>query len=141
LRLVLPAELQQLLVGETKAALPHECCGLLIGAHASDCIEVSDIAISDNLADDPSQSFEIDMRLRLRFQKELRGTSKSVIGHYHSHPNGRVGLSGTDKAQAWEDQMVWLVIAAGEETFTLSADLYDAAAQTFQSLVIAAEQG
>ena len=141
MRLVLPAELQQSLEDEAQAALPNECCGLLIGSRSENIIRVLDLAPSKNIAANPAQTFEVDMRLRLRLQKELRDTGTSIIGHYHSHPNGRIGLSGTDKDQAWEDGMVWLIIAVGADDYTLSADLYDAEAQAFQSLVIELEEG
>ena len=66
----------------------------------------------------------MDTRLRLRLQKELReweasaGLSRAerprVIGHYHSHPDAPARPSKADRAQAWEDNMVWLIIGLGQ---------------------------
>lgn len=141
MKLVLPAELKARLEDEAEAALPNECCGLLIGGRTDSVIQVQELVPSENLAADPAQTFEVDMRLRLRLQKELRDTDMSVIGHYHSHPNGRVGLSATDKSLAWEDQMVWLIIAVTTDDYILSADLYDAEAKVFQALLPEIEAG
>ncbi len=91
------------------AAYPRECCGLLIGRREGEALVVDAVAESENLSGRPHDSFEIDMRLRLRLQKELRGTGREVVGHYHSHPDAPAEPSRRDIEQAWEQDMVWLI--------------------------------
>lgn len=93
------------------AAYPHECCGLLIGGWAGDVLTVDAVEDSANLSPSPRDSFEIDLRLRLRLQKELRGTGREIVGHYHSHPDAPAAPSERDRAQAWEPEMIWLIAA------------------------------
>ena len=38
-------------------------------------------------------------------------TNQRIIGHYHSHPNGRSMPSTRDLAMAWEPELVWLIVA------------------------------
>jgi proteasome lid subunit RPN8/RPN11 len=39
-----------------------------------------------------------------------------VIGHWHSHPNGRTAPSTRDAARATANGQIWLIIAGGEVT-------------------------
>ncbi|MDX1580123.1 MAG: M67 family metallopeptidase [Alphaproteobacteria bacterium] len=103
-----------------RRAYPEECCGLIVGHSEQGEWVVDRIVESTNLALHPERAFEVDTRLRLRLQKELRewehgaGLSRAakprVIGHYHSHPDAPARPSRVDRAQAWEDNMVWLII-------------------------------
>lgn len=105
----------------TEAAYPREACGLLAGFHRADGdIVVTRVAPSKNVAE-PAQHdrFEIDPELRLRLMRELRaaapdalpGAGQSIIGHYHSHPDGTARPSATDLSMAWEPDLVWLITA------------------------------
>lgn len=105
----LPPQLAARIREAARAAYPDECCGLLIGHHEGDALVIDGIAESVNLSDRPRDSFEIDMRLRLRLQKELRGTGRDIVGHYHSHPDAPAAPSERDRAQAWEPDMIWVI--------------------------------
>ncbi len=100
----------QTLIAEAARAAPHEACGLLLG-HAGR-IETS--VPAKNVSADPASAFEIDPATLLRTHREARGTGQSVVGHYHSHPNGRAEPSLRDAAHALENGQLWLIVAAGE---------------------------
>jgi proteasome lid subunit RPN8/RPN11 len=102
-------------------AYPDEGCGLLIGRWETDsssddggrggnCL-VEDIAESVNLANDPQRHFEVDPRLQLKLQKELRAGPTRVVGVFHSHPDGAPLPSDTDRARAYDPDLVWLIAA------------------------------
>jgi proteasome lid subunit RPN8/RPN11 len=92
------------------AAFPNECCGLLVGRRGGFC--VTRILSSPNVtAGDPAHDFEVDPGLRIRLERELRGGDDAIIGHYHSHPNGEAIPSGRDLAQAYEPELLWLIMA------------------------------
>jgi proteasome lid subunit RPN8/RPN11 len=110
----LPPELARRIRDAAASAYPDECCGLLIGHREGEALVVDGIAESANLSERPRDSFEIDLRLRLRLQKELRGTGRDIIGHYHSHPDAPAAPSERDRAQAWEPDMVWLIAGVSE---------------------------
>ena len=97
---------------QSRAAYPEECCGLLIGRTGLDVWTVLRTAPSPNVAPPPrTMRFEIDPALLLRLQRELRGSAETVIGLYHSHPDGTPRPSSADRARAWQSGQMWLVLA------------------------------
>lgn len=134
----LPPELAECIRDAARAAYPDECCGLLIGHQEGDALVIDGIAESVNLSDRPRDSFEIDMRLRLRLQKELRGTGRDIVGHYHSHPDAPAAPSERDRAQAWEPDMIWLIAGVADGGVgELNAFRLDEAAGRFDPVAIA----
>ena len=96
------------LLAEAAAASGRECCGLLIGVPG----RIVDAVPARNVAADPARSFEIDPATLLRTHREARGAGQRVVGHYHSHPNGRAEPSLRDAARAVANGELWLIIAA-----------------------------
>jgi len=95
-----------------RAAWPAEACGLLIGGGDGRRLVVDAVLPAANLRADTSDRFELDPRVRLAAEKSCRGTGRRVLGHWHSHPNGRARPSATDLAMAFEPELVWLIVAA-----------------------------
>lgn len=111
-RLILPSSVMAQLWHETALAGPFECCGLLIGRRGGTGFEVARIAPAPNLAPDPRTRFDLDIGVRLIWEKRLRGGRHAVIGHYHSHPTGNAAPSATDTRQAGDEPgQVWLILA------------------------------
>ena len=127
---------QQVLVGAAREDYPLECCGLIIGRRDGSDWVIDELVRSENISPTPEKHFEVDMRLRLRLQRALRDTGKAVIGHYHSHPNGKAGPSSTDLASAWEDNMVWVIIGITDKTEKIAAFQYDADENQFTAIEI-----
>lgn len=100
------------ILGDAAAAAPEECCGLLLGRPG----RIEAAVPARNVAADPSRSFEIDPAVLLRTHRESRGQGRQVIGHYHSHPNGRAEPSKRDAARAIDNGQLWLIAAAGSLT-------------------------
>ena len=96
-----------------EAAYPEEACGLLVGRHApGEGCWVSAVEASANVAEPPrTRRFEVDPKLRLRLERDLRESVDSVIGVYHSHPDGSAKPSETDRSMIFEPAMVWLITA------------------------------
>ena len=118
--LILPSNLRNQLVAEARAAFPAECCGLIEGTHQGDTIRALALHPTINLADDPAAGFEIDPTAHIRLRCVLRSTGRSVVGCYHSHPNGRPTPSARDRACGCEEGFAWLIAAVAEEV-TLAA--------------------
>lgn len=76
---------------------PRECCGLLIG----DAERLDEAVAVENRAADPVGRYEIDPRDYLAAIKRCRGTSRSVIGAYHSHVSSPPEPSPSDLADAF----------------------------------------
>lgn len=108
----LSSALHAQLLAQAHASHPDECCGLLFG----DDQRVRRIQPAANVADDPSRTFEIDPSALIAAERAMRQGGERLIGHYHSHPNGRAEPSARDAASAASDGRLWLVIAAGRIT-------------------------
>lgn len=89
-----------------------ECCGLLLGQGAY----VHKLILADNIASQPDTHFEIDPSNLIAAEKDMRSGGLSVLGYFHSHPNGAAQPSDTDAKMATADGRLWLIIAA--ETIT-----------------------
>ena len=89
-------------------AAPEEACGLLVGAGD----EVARVEPAENVAEDRLRRFEVDPRLLLRLHRELRDGPLSVLGVYHSHPQGLPEPSAVDLAKALDPELVWLIVGA-----------------------------
>ena len=93
-----------------EAAYPEECCGLLIGRGDGASWRLERVAASANVAEgDRRRVFEVDPRLLLTLQRELRGTAQRIIGVYHSHADGPPEPSAADLDRAWEPGLVWVI--------------------------------
>lgn len=105
---------------EAAAASPEaEVCGLLTGTPGT----VTHAELARNVAPRPERGFEIDPATLLRVHREARGRGEAVVGHYHSHPNGRAEPSRTDAARALRDGQLWVIVAGGAATgWTMTAD-------------------
>ena len=101
------------IVYHAEDAYPDEACGLIVGKRLvrGRCV-ASRVVVSANLATgDARHRFEVDPALRLRLERELRGSGEAVIGHYHSHPDHPAAPSARDLAEAYEPELAWLIVA------------------------------
>lgn len=94
------------------AAYPEECCGLLVGSRDShNVIHIHRLVASRNVATSARDAFEIDPQVRFDVTRAVRGTGQAIVGHYHSHPRGPAMPSARDLAQAYEPDLLWLIVA------------------------------
>ena len=111
------------ILSHARAEHPREVCGLLIGTPG----QVTHVVSAANVAARPEAIFEIDPATLLRAHREARGGGGAVLGHYHSHPNGRIGPSRADAARAATDGQVWLIAANDVVTaWSMSAEGFGA---------------
>ncbi len=108
LRLSLQQQAELAALGE--AAFPREACALLIGDAS---LRVSDIVPAKNVSTDPEREFELDPAVHIAVLRRLResGGTNFIIGHWHSHPNGRDEPSAKDAAMVSDPGLVWLISA------------------------------
>jgi len=100
-------------MAEAKNTFPRECCGLIEGVRSGDVIEAIRLHPTRNLAVEHDR-FEIDPALHIALLRTLRGTAHGIVGCYHSHPNGKSVPSPRDRAEAREENFVWLIAGVGE---------------------------
>lgn len=103
----LPTDLRDKIRRHCADDYPREACGLLIGI--GDYV-VTKTVPSTNLSDYPEKNFEIDPALIIEYQKKLRDRNERILGHYHSHPDGRAAPSIHDQAQNHDSSLIWMII-------------------------------
>lgn len=114
--LLMTAEQRAAVVAAAEAAWPAEGCGLLIGRGSRRKLVVTDILPADNLLRHlGNDRFELDPAVRFAAERAVRGTECRVIGHWHSHPDGSSRPSRTDLAQAWEPDLIWLIVGVAAD--------------------------
>jgi len=93
-----------------EAAFPREACALLVG---DSTLRVAEIVPAKNVSTDPQREFELDPAVHIAVLRKLResGGTNRIIGHWHSHPNGRDEPSATDAAMVSDPGLVWLITA------------------------------
>jgi proteasome lid subunit RPN8/RPN11 len=86
----------------------REVCGLLLGEGGR--IVAAEPAA--NVSPEPADSFEVDPAALFAALRAERAGGPRLIGHYHSHPNGRPEPSARDAAAA-EPGRLWLIVGGG----------------------------
>jgi proteasome lid subunit RPN8/RPN11 len=125
------------IVRHAETAYPEEACGLMIGRRGrSGVIGVSRVEPSPNLApDNRRERFEVDPALRLRLERALRGSGEAIVGHYHSHPEHPARPSASDRARAYEPELIWLIVSVvNGEAVACGAHQYREATRRFATL-------
>ena len=97
-------------------AYPEECCGLLVGRRqGAGVVVVTRIVDSPNVHPERTRDrFEIDPKIRFDLERDLRGSAERIIGHFHSHPDHPAEPSETDRAMAFEPELVWVIVAVAD---------------------------
>ncbi len=98
-----------------RAALPGEACGLLVGKRPPPghlAVVTRHVPAANLLATATNDRFEIDPRVRLRLQRDLRnsGGSEMLLGHWHAHPSNDPVPSAMDRRMAFEPALLWLIV-------------------------------
>ncbi|HET7334013.1 MAG TPA: M67 family metallopeptidase, partial [Rhizomicrobium sp.] len=112
-RVIIPADLREAILGQARHAAPREACGLLEGTRDGDVVRINAVHSARNVAK-ADDAFEIDPAEQFRLMHALRDTPRSIVGCYHSHPNGRAEPSERDRAGISEADFIWLIAAVSE---------------------------
>lgn len=96
------------MLAEAAAAPETEVCGLLFGIEGDAVTAIQSCA---NVAVRPVDTFEIDPASLIAAHKAQRSGGPTLIGCYHSHPNGVGTPSLRDGESADGGQKLWLIVA------------------------------
>jgi proteasome lid subunit RPN8/RPN11 len=98
------------LIAHARREAPNECCGFLIGGPTS----IDESVPTVNLAASPTR-FRVDPAAHIALNRRLRGSSRSILGAYHSHPGSPAEPSPTDLREAHYPEFVYVIVSlAGE---------------------------
>lgn len=82
------------------AALPAEACGTLLGMRAGEAIEIVSARSGRNLALSSSR-FDLDPAEIVAAERDALERGLELVGIWHSHPDGQLQLSPSDREHAW----------------------------------------
>jgi proteasome lid subunit RPN8/RPN11/uncharacterized damage-inducible protein DinB len=102
----LPTRVRADILAHARAEAPRECCGLLIG----DGPAIDESVRSMNVDPDPNR-YRIDPALHIAANRRLRGSGRSVVGVYHSHPHSAAIPSRSDRLEAYYSEFVWIIVS------------------------------
>lgn len=81
---------------------PDECCGFLVGGVDEEERRIRRVARAPNeFEGERRRRFVIRAEELRKIEEELDGTSDSVLGFYHSHPDHPARPSTFDRDHAW----------------------------------------
>jgi proteasome lid subunit RPN8/RPN11 len=114
------------ILARARAAVPEECCGVLIGG---DAVVVEAIA-AHNISSQPTTRFLLDPKTHFDALRRARSRGLDVVGFYHSHPRSDAAPSATDLAEATYPDHLFLIAGLGRDPAEVR--LYRFAAGNFQ---------
>jgi proteasome lid subunit RPN8/RPN11 len=87
--------------------LRQECCGLLAGRDGV----ITDAFAATNAAPDTAKNYEIAPEELFRLMREIRSAGMTLMGIYHSHPNGNNVPSPRDIERAYYPDAVYFILS------------------------------
>jgi len=113
----LPEAVRAEILAHARDEAPNECCGLLIGrgSQIDECVRVR------NVAANTAARYLVDPAEHIAINRRLRGTTRSVIGAYHSHPHAPPVPSETDCREAYYPDYIWLIVSLSDPGGALAA--------------------
>jgi [CysO sulfur-carrier protein]-S-L-cysteine hydrolase len=111
-RLLIPAEVLNVVMAHAFREWPNECCGLLAGVRSLDGAElqVSREFSLRNVADDPRTEFLSEPRDMFEAVRTMRAEELDVLAVYHSHPTSEPVPSRKDVERSYGDSVVTLIV-------------------------------
>ena len=121
MRLALATSFFKVIEQHVLDAFPAESCGLLTGSvEENQFYQVHRIWPATNVLAHLPGRFELDPKCRFLAEKACRANRQTVIGHWHSHPNAPALPSETDRQNAFEPNLVWLILSTDGQSITQS---------------------
>lgn len=103
----------------TRAAHPHEACGILLGSAE----HITGFTPTANVHAAPATHFEIDPQALIDAHRAARAGGPEVVGYFHSHPAGPAQPSATDARMASGDGRIWAIAGTDEGADSTSLPL------------------
>lgn len=99
--------LVEAIVAHARREAPKECCGLLVGQGRS----IERIVETGNAAEMPGTRYLVDPRAHFAVIRELRTTTREIVGAYHSHLASPARPSPADIERAWTAEFLYVIVS------------------------------
>ena len=104
--MLIQAQTIDAIVAHARETAPDECCGLLVGTKSA----IDEAVRTRNLEAGPSR-YQVDPADHIALMKRLRGSGRTIVGAYHSHPRSSAMPSASDVAEAFYPDFVYLIVS------------------------------
>ncbi len=110
-KVVLARAIQVLLLEQARLAYPEECCGLLLGQKTPEEWMIHWMLPLPNNAppDERTRQYEFEPLLFRDIELLSSKYSFTLLGIYHSHPQGTAIPSEKDIRMAWDDYLYCII--------------------------------
>ncbi len=102
----IPKISKEIMIKQALSELPHECCGLLLGKNG----KIQRTLPMRNAEPSPEAYF-MDPRQQVEVFTDMEKKRETLIGIYHSHPEGPSTPSRTDLEMAFHQDVVYIIIS------------------------------
>lgn len=118
-------------------AYPAECCGFLLGARTDTQVSVVRAEPAENRCAESSRSaFTIAAYDYLEAERRAEEAGVTIVGFYHSHPDGAAQPSVTDLACAWPNTAYLIVGMDGPESAEMAGFVLDENRSSFRHILL-----
>lgn len=107
----LTSDLHQRWIASCRSRWPAETCGIVIGGYEVDTATIvpTDFTMIRNAALDPLTSFAFDPDDWVRAWYDAERSNRTIVGVFHSHPDGSITPSAADTAGRMAWGSYWIV--------------------------------
>jgi proteasome lid subunit RPN8/RPN11 len=116
--LIEPAVLRDI-ADHAAGAYPNEACGALLGARPAR-VRLG-LPLPNREAEAPQVKFHVAPADYLRLEEKADALGLTLLGFWHSHPEGLALPSATDRAYAWEGLLTVIVAVTSGEADEITA--------------------
>lgn len=109
--IALPLEFKNTMIVHARKELPNECCGVLTGRHGK-----IERAIPMTSTQPSPDSYFMDPEEQIQVYSEMEKKGESLLGIYHSHPEGPSHPSGLDIQLAFHPDAVYFIVSLKDRT-------------------------
>ena len=106
MQLYLTREQASTLIQDAQHQTPNEACGVIVGRNTS----ATEIIPLPNIAQDPIHHYRIDDRALVSVLARLEQDRLSLLGFYHSHPEGEPIPSSEDIRHAHYPDAAYVIV-------------------------------
>ena len=104
----IPACVRDLMLNQSLAELPNECCGLLLGK------QIIERAVPMRSIPPAPDTYYMDPEQQIEVFTDMQAAGEQLLGIYHSHPKGPVKPSGMDLQLAFHPDALYVIISLAD---------------------------
>lgn len=125
------------LIDHAREGTPREICGVLGGQQAPDrdTYHIDCSIPVTNVAETPRHRYRLDPAEQLAAMDRIEATGRTVVGFYHSHPQGSSIPSAVDHREATWPGTLYVIVAPTDEP-SIRAWWWDQTADSFDPVSV-----